>query len=268
MAEPVPAVPLVGQVNAWGFVVAVATGVGIIVGRAVGETGGVLPPPPLHAARSSEAETTSTAAGAILMPVMVIHRSDADPDRVRIRRVDLARCGMGRAVQQRGEDSYGSHWGCHSLLVREDNAVGRHSFVKGDRPYNESKFRRVPPARRNGQAILRMSVAQDDPVGDERALTVVAGDRDALIDRRGFAARQDLRSRFEVDHLDHAVTARDLEPEGLERGDGSHDNVARVVAALLPPGLPLAVLLAVHNLGRGGQRRRAERRGKQTQGQK
>src|SRR5665213_578728 len=120
MADPVPAVPLVGQMNAWAFGVAVTTGAGVIVAGAAGETGGVLPPPPPpHAARSSEAETMSAAAaGAILMPVMVRHRSDADT--VRIRRVDLVRrrrllrerrqgCGKGRGAQQRGEDSDGSH---------------------------------------------------------------------------------------------------------------------------------------------------------------
>ena len=50
------------------------------VGRTVGVTAGVLPPPPPpHAASRSDAVTMSAAAaGATLMPVMEVHRSDAD----------------------------------------------------------------------------------------------------------------------------------------------------------------------------------------------
>src|SRR5665213_1314740 len=113
-----------------------------------------------------------------------------------------------------------------------------------------------------------MSVTQEHAVGDERTVAVVAGDRDALVGRRGFAPRQDLGSRFEIDRLNDAVTARNLKPEGLERGDGSHDDVVRVIPALRPPGLPLAVLRPRYDLGRGRQRRRTKRRGKYTQDQK
>ena len=82
-------------------------------------------------------------------------------------------------------------------------------------------------------------VAQDHAVGDERAVAVVTGDGNALIRRRRFTARKDVRALLEVDHLDRAVRTRDLQAEGLEVGDRADDHVIAIEAALIPLGLPL-----------------------------